>query len=80
MRWHEWPARPKGSIQYLWENTGDTMRINYDEQPEYDWKNMPEDIDYKGINRETGQKVTDIQAEKCWSSTARCGIWCENKL
>ena len=63
MRWHEWPARPKGSIQYLWENTGDTMRINYDEQPEYDWKNMPEGIDYKGINRETGQKVTDVQAE-----------------
>ena len=63
MRWHEWPARPKGSIQYLWENTGDTMRLNYDEQPEYDWKNMPEGIDYKGINRETGQKVTNIQAE-----------------
>ena len=63
MRWHEWPARPKGSIQYLWENTGDTMRINYDEQPEYDWKNMPEGIDGKGRNHETGQKVTDIQAE-----------------
>ena len=39
------------------------MRINYDEQPEYDWKNMPEGIDGKGINRETGQKVTDVQAE-----------------
>ena len=63
LRWHEWPARPKGSTEYTWRRTGKKMSINYDEQPAYDWNIMPEGIDVKGNDRVTGQRVTENQAD-----------------
>ena len=63
VRWHAWPARPKGSTSYTWRRTNSRMAINYDQQPAYDWTNMPEGVDGRGNDRRTGQRVTEVQAD-----------------
>ena len=63
MRWHAWPARPQGYTSYTWESTGKRMAINYDEQPAYDWNNMPEGVDAYGRDNRTGREITEAQAD-----------------
>ena len=63
MRWHAWPSRPKGSTSYTWESTDERMAINYDQQPAYDWTNMPEGVDGRGNDRRTGRKLSEVQAD-----------------
>ena len=63
MRWHAWPSRPKGSTSYTWESTDTRMAINYDQQPAYDWTNMPEGVDGRGNDRRTGHKLSEVQAD-----------------
>ena len=39
------------------------MAINYDEQPAYDWNNMPEGVDAYGRDNRTGREITEAQAD-----------------
>lgn len=63
LRWHRWPARPKGSQTYTWSRTGRNLSVNYDNQEAYDWENMPEGVDANGNDRVTGNRITEQQAQ-----------------
>lgn len=63
LRWHRWPAQPKGSQSYTWSRTGKILSVNYDNQNAYDWENMPAGVDSEGNDRITGNRLTNEQAE-----------------
>ena len=63
LRWHEYPSKSKGSNSYIWKATGQRLSINFDQQPGYDWTQMPTAVDANGNDRATGQRLTTTQAD-----------------
>ncbi|MBP3838009.1 MAG: C10 family peptidase [Prevotella sp.] len=65
MRWHKWPNKAKGKVSYTWNRQ--TLSLNFDgsgsENAAYNWAQMPAGITSGGVNRETNQRVTDVQAD-----------------
>lgn len=63
LRWHEYPARPRGSVSYNWRKAGQNLSINFDRQPGYDWTQMPTAVDANGNDRATNTRLTSTQAD-----------------
>ncbi len=65
MRWHKWPNKAVGSTTYNWN--GNAMSLNWDgngsENAAYDWSNMPAAVTSGGVNRATGRRCTDVEAD-----------------
>lgn len=40
MRYYAYPTRPKGKLSYTWEKGEQTLSINYDTVPDYQWSSM----------------------------------------
>lgn len=64
MRWHKWPNKATGSASYYWN--GNRLSVDWDGPGDanaaYNWAQMPAGVTSAGINRETGARCTDVQA------------------
>ena len=71
MRWHEWPAKAKGTLSYKWKNK--TMSLNFDgvygdgqkynENKPYDWSNMPEAVTSRGYRMGTTTRLNETEED-----------------
>ena len=59
MKYHEWPARPTGSVSYA----EGTRQMNFDEQPAFNWEHM---------RNEYGSHYTDEEAQAVANLSACC--------